>query len=297
MQNILQGALKETKGALSNAVIKEVDCLASGFLQKTWRLQLNTGEQLFAKTAPAKDFPKLKCEANGLESLQKFNDPNLMEVPKPLGVIQIGINAILLLPWLDFGIGDQTLLGRGLAVLHRNSANQHPNKFGWDSDGFIGAGPQPGGWSKSWGQCFINLRLIPQLKIAEKWGINLSDWEELLSYLIIFLEKHEPNPSLVHGDLWSGNAAIQKDGKAVIFDPATWWADREVDLAMTRLFGGFSNEFYEGYANVWPLSRSANSRLEVYNLYHLLNHANIFGGSYKKQSISCLKSMKSFMVS
>ena len=292
MNDILQEALTKAKGQLSRAVINEVDCLASGFINKTWRLRLNTGEQLFAKTASKNDFPKLIFEASGLETLNKFHDPHLMDIPKPLVLHLVANHSILILPWLDFGTGNQRDLGRGLASLHLATKKNSPNQFGWGMDGFIGAGPQKGGWSKSWGECFTNLRLLPQLKIASNWGLNLPDLEELLHQLIIFLDNHQPSCSIVHGDLWSGNFSIQKNGKAVIFDPATWWADREVDLAMTRLFGGFSNEFYSGYEEIWPLPSSASSRVEIYNLYHIINHANIFGGAYINQSISSLKSMK-----
>ena len=112
---------------------------------------------------------------------------------------------------------------------------------------------------------------------------------------MILLDQHNPNPALVHGDLWSGNASIQSNGKAVIFDPAVWWADREVDLAMTRLFGGFSNEFYVGYESIFPIEESAKKRIDIYNLYHLLNHANIFGGSYKNQCLSSLKKLSNII--
>ncbi|MEC9028839.1 MAG: fructosamine kinase family protein, partial [Cyanobacteriota bacterium] len=104
------------------------------------------------------------------------------------------------------------------------------------------------------------------------------------------------SPSLVHGDLWSGNANVLSDGRGVLLDPATWWADREVDLAMTQLFGGFSQDFYIGYENVWPLPADASKRVEVYNLYHLINHANLFGGSYRSQSQAILNRLASWLL-
>ncbi len=297
MHDILQAALKESKRTLSSTDIREVDCLATSFINTTWRLKLNDGGQLFAKTAPAKDFQKLKFEANGLKLLHRFSNPNFIEIPTPVVLKQLNNHSILILPWLDVGVGDQANLGKGLALLHQASTVENPGKFGWDLEGFIGAGPQPAGWDNKWGKCFIHLRLIPQLRIAAKWGINISDWEKLLEYLIVFLEKHKPTPTIVHGDLWSGNAAIQKNGRGVIYDPATWWADREVDLAMTRLFGGFSNDFYRGYESIWPLPPSSKFRTDIYNLYHLLNHANIFGGSYKAQSLSNLKNIDALILS
>ena len=296
MNNILQEALSQSKGQLSTAVINEVNCLASGSMNKTWQLKLNTGEKLFAKTTSNKNFSKLICEANGLESLKKFHDPNLIDIPQALALNRIGNQAILILPWLNFGKGDQRILGRGLASLHKASSNQSPTQFGWNVDGFIGDGPQKGGWRKSWGKCFTSLRLLPQLEIASKWGINMDDWKELIQQLENFLDKHNPSPSLVHGDLWSGNFVIQENGKAAIFDPAAYWSDREVDLAMSKLFGGFSNEFYSGYEDEWPLPSSASTRVEIYNLYHILNHANIFGGSYKDQCLTSLKKVKNYII-
>jgi len=215
-----------------------------------------------------------------------------MQIPQPVVLERVENSSVLIMPWVDLAEGDQTILGKALALIHLTSKTQNPGKFGWGSHGYIGSSPQIAGWNNHWGECFINLRLLPQLKIGTKWGIILSEWEILLASIITFLNQHKPSPSLVHGDLWSGNAAINKDGKAVIFDPAIWWADREVDLAMTYLFGGFSNAFHEGYESVWPLPSSARTRVEIYNLYHLLNHANIFGGSYKSQCLEKLKYLK-----
>ena len=203
---------------------------------------------------------------------------------------------MLLLPWLDFRAGNQASLGRGLALLHRASAAENPGRFGWPVDGFIGAGSQPGGWREEWGDAFVTLRLRPQLREAARWGLDLVDVEPILAALIPWLDRHQPSPSLVHGDLWSGNANVLSDGRGVLLDPATWWADREVDLAMTQLFGGFSQDFYIGYENVWPLPADASKRVEVYNLYHLINHANLFGGSYRSQSQSILNRLASWLL-
>jgi fructosamine-3-kinase len=100
----------------------------------------------------------------------------------------------------------------------------------------------------------------------------------------------------VHGDLWGGNASVLADGRGALIDPACWWADREVDLAMTRLFGGFSTSFYDGYQQEWPLDANYQDRIDVYNLYHLLNHANLFGGSYEKQCLTALSAMRSMLL-
>ena len=166
-----------------------------------------------------------------------------------------------------------------------------PARFGWHCDGFIGAGPQPGGWRDDWGSAFVELRLRPQLEILDGLQQNSTDLNPLLLRLAEHLNKHQPCPALVHGDLWGGNAASLSDGRGSIFDPASWWADREVDLAMTRLFGGFSEAFRTGYREVIPEASGADGRVEIYNLYHLLNHANLFGGSYLSKCRASFKDL------
>ncbi len=296
MKALIKQALQKAKGSpLLRAEIKKIDFVAGSSIHKTWQLTMLDGQQLFAKTCAAEDFQRLKFEAEGLRSLNNFTNKDLITVPEPLLLTRLDNLSLLLLPWLEIEKGNQKNLGEGLALLHKSSAEQSPDKYGWEENGFIGLGSQKGGWKQKWGECFVQLRLIPQLEIAKKMAINLSDWGDFFNELSHFLESHNPIPSLVHGDLWSGNAGIQKDGKAVIFDPAIWWADREVDIAMTRLFGGFTKEFYMAYESKWPLSQSAKDRIKVYNLYHLINHANIFGGSYINQSIKDLYALKNIV--
>ncbi len=292
MNDLLKEALLECKDPLFQKELKEIHCISSSTINHTWKLELSNGQKLFAKTVDKKESLRLKFEAIGLKCLAQFADSKLLNIPKPLTISNFKNHSALLLSWIDKSHGDQTNLGKGLALLHQSSAKQSPEKFGWDMNGFIGDGPQPAGWEKSWGKCFVKLRLIPQIKLASKWGLNIHDWEELMNSLTEVLNDHKPLPSLVHGDLWSGNIAIESNGKGVIFDPATWWADREVDLAMTKLFGGFSKEFYSGYESIWPLPTSSEKRIKIYNLYHILNHANIFGGIYKSQCLSILKGLK-----
>ncbi|MED5468888.1 MAG: fructosamine kinase family protein, partial [Cyanobacteriota bacterium] len=253
MNERLRKGLVAAEGPLSGEVIKAVECVAGGCIHQAWCLQLKGGRQLFAKTGGVDALPMLKVEVEGLKALKAWVDPGVLEVPEPLAFDQVCGEAVLLLPWLDFWAGNQASLGRGLALLHRASAAENPGRFGWPVDGFIGAGSQPGGWREEWGDAFVTLRLRPQLREAARWGLDLVDVEPILAALIPWLDRHQPIPSLVHGDLWSGNANVLSDGRGVLLDPATWWADREVDLAMTQLFGGFSKDFYIGYENVWPL--------------------------------------------
>ncbi len=292
MNELILKKLVLTEGPLTGQFVEGIESVTGGSIHKTWRLRLTNGQKVFAKTSKEEDIGMLEFEAQGLTKLKEFANSSFLEIPQPLAIKKLSGTAVLLLPWLSLNNGNQSSLGRGLALIHKNSAANNPGKFGWGTDGFIGAGPQPGGWRQSWGECFTSLRLLPQIKLAAKWGLEQSKNKLLLNKLIPFLDAHQPKPSLVHGDLWSGNASVTEKGLGILIDPACWWADREVDLAMTKLFGGFSADFYTSYEEIWPMDAFAKERTEIYNLYHLLNHANLFGGSYINQSHSTLKRLK-----
>ena len=289
MQRTLLQGLIHPKGPIPKGAIKTISPVSGGCIHKAWHIELKDNREFFAKTCSKKCSEMLKFEAEGLKNLDKFSNKSFLEIPQPLAIKELKTGSILLLPWIEINVGNQTNLGKGLAMLHQASSGKNFGKFGWEKNGYIGTTIQKGGWRTSWGKSFVELRLIPQLRIAQEWGIEVSKYKELLLDIIIFLDEHNPAPSLVHGDLWSGNSATKADGKGVIFDPAIWWADREVDLAMTKLFGGFTEEFYKGYEEIWPIKKTNPLRTNIYNLYHIMNHANIFGGSYKNQSISLLK--------
>ena len=290
MREQLLQALQNDVAQLKGSPCKTLEPVGS---PSTWRAELMDGRSLFLKlSSPA----MLNAEARGLHSLKDWADPGLLYIPDPLAVLPVGERAVLILPWLDAGRGDQYNLGRGLALLHRTSSQAGMHQFGWGDDGFIGLGPQPAGWLTSWGDAFVTLRLMPQLQLASSWGMVLDQLEPLLAATRVWLDEHEPQPCLVHGDLWGGNAFVLADGRGALIDPACWWADREVDLAMTRLFGGFSARFYEGYEQEWPLDPHHHKRIDVYNLYHLLNHANLFGGSYQKKCLMTFAAMRSMLL-
>jgi fructosamine-3-kinase len=164
--------------------------------------------------------------------------------------------------------GDWSALGRMLATLHRQTGP----RFGWHRDNWIGRSPQANGWSDDWSEFWWTRRLAPQL---ERAGLRAD-------FLKDALKNHRPQPSLLHGDLWSGNAGFIGEGP-VLFDPAVYYGDREADLAMTELFGGFAPEFYAAYNEAFPLDPGYEERKLLYNLYHLLNHLNLFGGGYRAQ--------------
>ena len=174
-------------------------------------------------------------------------------------------------------------LGKGLAELHLKSAESNPKMFGFPVEGFIGTTDQKKGFEDNWIDCFLNLRIIPQLLNLKSTTLDKKIINKVKEKIKLKLLNHKPINALVHGDLWSGNVGIDKSGKGVIFDPASWWADNEVDIAMTKLFGGFRKEFYEEYHKIFPIKDGFEQRIIIYNFYHILNHANMFGGGYLKQ--------------
>ena len=295
MHSGLRNDLVAWDGPLAGQTLRAVEPVGGGCIHQAWSVTLQDGQRLFAKTGGSDAMALFTVEAEGLVALHGHADPELLVVPRPLATVQLAHGAVLLLPWLELGGRDQHALGRGLARLHRASADASPGRFGWHRDGFIGAGPQPGGWRERWGDCFVELRLLPQLHLL---GSLIDEWESilvLLEHLKDDLNRHDPAPSLVHGDLWAGNAGSLANQRGCLFDPASWWADREVDLAMTRMFGGFGADFYTSYAAEYPLSDRSEERVEIYNLYHLLNHANLFGGGYIEQSRASLKRLARHM--
>jgi fructosamine-3-kinase len=201
-------------------------------------------------------------------------------VPQVYSVEILGNQALLKLERLGLGArADWPALARMLAQLHRHTGP----RFGWETDNWIGLAPQKNVWSDDWVWFYRDYRLVPQL---EKAGL-LKKASPLLDGLNRFFENHEPAPSLLHGDLWSGNVGFTREGP-VIFDPAVYYGDREADLAMTELFGGFPREFYAAYREAWPLDSGYVARKHLYNLYHLLNHLNLFGGGYRAQAEATL---------
>ncbi len=284
------------KGPLSGEKVQDVHSISGGCIHEAWKIRLANNQIFFAKTNSRENFEILQFEFDGLKTLKIYADDSFLIIPKPFHVKKLETSSILIMQWIDMQKKDDKNLGKGLAYMHSFSAEQKKGLFGWKQDGFIGSGAQPGGLTNNWGECFVNLRLIPQMKIANFWGFNLNQYIPLLLKIIDFLNEDNPSPSIVHGDLWAGNAGMSINNKGVIFDPAIWWGDREVDIAMTKLFGGFSKNFYEGYEEVWPLKKSFFKKIDIYNLYHLLNHANLFGGSYKTQCLEILKKIEKLLL-
>lgn len=242
------------------------------------RIELD-GQALFLKTAP--DAAMLRAEQEGLRLLAAAD---AVRVPRSYGVHRFAGRDVLVMEWFDLQrLGPQAAasLGRGLARQHRVTARCH----GLERDNFIGLGTQPNRPTRDWAEFFRHYRLEPQLqRLPENLSSLRKSGFRLLENIDRLLAGHAPEPSLLHGDLWGGNAAALADGTPVIFDPAVHYGDRECDLAMSELFGGFPRGFREAYEEEWPLPAGWEQREPLYQLYHVLNHANLFGGGYAAQA-------------
>lgn len=176
-------------------------------------------------------------------------------------------------------------MGKELAQMHRHTSKN--GEFGWEIDNTIGATPQPNGWRDTWVEFWDEHRLGHMLRLCRREGCDFGGVEGELRTKVraVLMEGgYAPQPSLLHGDLWTGNAGVTDEGAPCIFDPATYYGDRETDLAMTTLFGSFAPGFYEAYIEEWPLEEGYEKRKVVYNLYHILNHIVLFGGGYRSQA-------------
>jgi fructosamine-3-kinase len=235
------------------------------------------------KVAARARWPLLEAEAAGLRELA---GAAALRVPNVLAVGVAGSQAFLALQWIDFRAASsrtEARLGEQLARQHRVTA---PG-FGWNRDNTIGASPQHNAWIDDWARFFAERRVGFQLDLAVQQGQSgrlIDRGRSLCERLDVLLRGHHPVPSLLHGDLWGGNWAADEAGRPVVFDPAVYFGDREADLAMTRLFGGFGRAFYDAYESAWPLEAGSMLRFDLYNLYHVLNHLNLFGGGYRGQA-------------
>ncbi len=265
--------------------------VAGGSIHQAWKVQSDCGQQFFIKTNHANKQHTFKAEALGLAELQRRLKPNNpIYTPRVHTYGHNKTHAWLVLSYIKFGQDNeisQSQLGQGLAMLHQQTAIQ----FGFSADNVIGENLQSNQNNDSWLDFFQQQRLGTQFELAKQHGFYHSiahEAEQLLRVVPKLLQHHQPKASLLHGDLWAGNCATNHKGCPVIFDPAVYYGDRECDLAMTELFGCFSHAFYTAYENIYPLSQGYNQRKELYNLYHILNHANLFAGHYIQQSRSMM---------
>lgn len=254
--------------------------IGGGCINQAYRIT-DGCQSYFVKLNAPTQVGMFEAEALGLKEIAQSQT---IRVPRPICWGTADHSAYLVLDWLDLGYGTEVAwyqMGQQLAAMHRHTSSQG---FGWDQNNTIGATPQRNPWTDTWLEFYREHRLRYQFQLAQRRGGHFPRQDELLAALPVLLAGHDPAPALVHGDLWSGNAAITQTGEPVILDPATYYGDREVDIAMSELFGSFHPAFYQGYNAAYPLDAGYSRRKLLYNLYHILNHFNLFGGSYGSQA-------------
>ena len=263
--------------------------VTGGSINQCEILTLSNGRTIFLKTPSGKTIPGMyKVESMGLELLAQ---PGYLQVPLPIYYDE----DILLTE--AFSAGEpapnwQEQMGRGLALLHQSTQQL---RFGFDCDNFLGTTPQPNTWQENWLIFWRKQRLGFQFNLlrekVDKEDALLVLGEKLLNRLDQILTCDAEKAVLLHGDLWSGNAAANEKGEPVIFDPASYYGNREAEFGMMRLFGGFSRECEDAYQEVWSFQDDYERRFVVYRLYHQLNHLNLFGGSYYAGCLTTIREL------
>lgn len=270
-----------------NAEIQRVEIVGGGSINDARRVHSSAGT-FFAKLNVADAYPGMfDAEADGLQFLARLSS---FDVPTPLATGVSGNAQWILMEnispaakegnfWEDFGVD--------LAEMHRNTQGG----FGYNKDNYLGSLVQHNNEKGTWAEFFVTERLEPQLKMAKDKGEASSEMVRLFEKLFHRAERYFPveEPAAVHGDLWTGNFMTDGQGKATIFDPAVYYGHREMDLAMSKLFGGFDEKFYSAYNEAFPLEKGWEERMDIANLYPLLAHLNLFGSSYAFQIMGILR--------
>ena len=272
--------------------LTQIHHVSGGCINEALILETNIGRSLFLKWNRRSVKGLLEREVEGLEAIRRTET---IRVPEVIGhdVTPQGV-PFLVLEWIasqstsrDFEIE----FGRRLASLHRVG---RADQYGFAQQNFIGSTVQPNGWHATWREFWKAKRLGFQLSLARKNGYGDQTFSRLGDRLLVRWDRilgDSSPPCLIHGDLWSGNYLVDEKGCPVLLDPATYYADREAEFGMTTLFGGLGNAFYDSYQEAWPLAAGADERIEIYRLYHLLNHLNLFGITYLPD---CLKIMRKY---
>lgn len=286
-------------------IIRDSQSVGGGCINQSWKVTDQEGDTWFIKTNQPSLIDMFEAEKSGLEEIQKSES---FITPTPLCTGQTSQCSFLVMEFLQLtSVFDASLAGRQLAKMHQHTQNS----FGWKRDNTIGSTPQinscecaceirgrstdENGWVIFWQKN----RLEFQLNLAFKKGFPSGDYEagmELSQLVGKFFTDYQPLASLLHGDLWGGNCGSDSSDQTkspVIYDPAVYYGDRETDLAMTELFGGFGSRFMDSYHECLPIDRGYVARKKLYNLYHILNHFNIFGGGYGSQAARMMKELLS----
>lgn len=286
--------MSEIDNAISNATgvlfkSQSSSAIGGGCINQASKIQSMDGRNFFLKINQASFLPFFEAEA---EALKEIRATQTIMAPD---VITHGVaknQAFLVLEYIEEGRsspGSQKNLGMLLAKMHKI---EQPF-FGWERDNCIGATHQPNPKTNSWPVFYRDHRLAFQFKLAQSNGRTFEGAQKLLKSIESFFADYSPYPSLLHGDLWGGNASCDSSGVPFIYDPASYYGDREADLAFTYMFGGFSSSFYDAYNHEYPLNSGFPKRKTLYNLYHELNHFNLFGGGYASSAQSSIDQLLS----
>lgn len=278
-QDVIQQIEQATGHSLS---FVKVSAMPGGDINRVYHLCCEQ-QSYFVKLNSAHLLAMFEVEALGLGELAQTNT---LRIPEAVTYGIVGSDAFLVMeyvPLKSMNSTTQQQLGQQLACLHQKQQAY----FGWHHDNYIGSNEQKNTRSDNWVSFWQEQRLNEQLKLAAENGYlgkiqQLG--EQLIQLVPEFFISYQPQASLLHGDLWAGNAAADSEGQAVIYDPACYYGDREADIAMTELFGGYGTDFYAAYNTVWALDSGYGTRKKLYNLYHILNHLNLFGSGYLNQS-------------
>jgi fructosamine-3-kinase len=262
--------------------VERTSSIGGGCINQAHQIDGN-GRRFFVKLNNAVSLPMFEAEAAGL---QEIHESRTLRVPVPVCWGNNSSTAWLVLEYLEIGRGSRSsaaALGSGLAAMHQVSSRE----FGWTRNNTIGSTQQINERSTDWIEFWRKYRIGYQLQLARANGYSgrlQSQGERLIEQLDAFFPGTQPAASLLHGDLWSGNYSFDDTGEPVVFDPAVYYGDRETDIAMTELFGGFPDAFYTAYRDAYPLDPGYTTRKTLYNLYHILNHLNLFGSGYLSQA-------------
>ncbi len=260
--------------------ITDTRSVSGGCINQGYKVSSDNTEY-FVKLNQASRVEMFAAEALGLKQMSATQT---IVIPQPICWGTADNSSYIVLQWLELGRGNSQSwadMGRQLANMHRQGTK---DRFGWSRNNTIGSTPQINTWMDNWADFFAEQRIGYQLRLGQRNGGNFPSLDGVVNAVRNKLADRQPEASIVHGDLWSGNAAILADGAPVIFDPAAYYGDRETDIAMTELFGGFPAAFYQGYNEAWQLDSGYQQRKSIYNLYHILNHFNLFGGGYGSQA-------------
>ena len=273
------------EAALADKIIDQRG-VTGGCIANASLLELVSGERCFLKTMNSN--PAFLEEANGLKELQQTNT---IRVPDVIHVEE----DFLLLEYIGLAprsLSFMQLLGEQMAALHRYRSEQFSDQFGFYEDNLIGATNQVNLPAADWPTFYWQNRLLFQFNLAEQNGYMTSEMAALIEPLeevVMELLKSDEKPALLHGDLWSGNVIADEKGEPCIIDPAVYYGHREAEFGMICLFPSFDREAHRHYNLCFPLAEGFDYRLDIYKLYHLLNHLNLFGSSYYHESLSIMR--------